>query len=425
MATDKQKHEGRVKIGHYILGDTLGVGTFGKVKGIYYELLGHMKGTTLVYIRSFKYGIYSHIASGCLQFLFPVYINVTSARCSCRMASFGWKRKAGDKVSKVAAQRFEAEATEEAEVDGNEVDWLHVIKRRKEVLLEDCAAKSKRLKDEGAILAGNGRMASFGWKRKAGDKVSKVAAQRFEAEATEEAEVDGNEVDWLHVIKRRKEVLLEDCAAKSKRLKDEGAILAGNGSHPRATASEDNTALGQLTGKPAGARPDYRGRWCTVLTVLQEVFPAVQAVEMAVRLNPRWWEAWQTLGRAQLILGEVALAVKSFQTAIHICPAECSLWEEDLSWALKLRERQRADEEAARLEEEAEKQLLAAPELIPDYDFESDKVVAACVAIAERQKQAEKYKKTAVIMTASSSVLTVSENKDSKTTPADQQFVKA
>ncbi|MGH0136692.1 UNVERIFIED_CONTAM: hypothetical protein FKN15_066565, partial [Acipenser sinensis] len=33
-------------------------------------------------------------------------------------------------------------------------------------------------------------------------------------------------------------------------------------SHPRATASEDNAALGQLTGKPAGARPDYRGRWC-------------------------------------------------------------------------------------------------------------------------------------------------------------------
>lgn len=33
MATEKQKNEGRVKIGHYILGDTLGVGTFGKVKG--------------------------------------------------------------------------------------------------------------------------------------------------------------------------------------------------------------------------------------------------------------------------------------------------------------------------------------------------------------------------------------------------------
>ncbi|MGH0169591.1 UNVERIFIED_CONTAM: hypothetical protein FKN15_057115 [Acipenser sinensis] len=35
-------------------------------------------------------------------------------------------------------------------------------------------------------------------------------------------------------------------------------------SHPRAAASEDNAALGQLTGKPAGARPDYRGCWCAV-----------------------------------------------------------------------------------------------------------------------------------------------------------------
>lgn len=29
---EKQKHDGRVKIGHYVLGVTLGVGTFGKVK---------------------------------------------------------------------------------------------------------------------------------------------------------------------------------------------------------------------------------------------------------------------------------------------------------------------------------------------------------------------------------------------------------
>ncbi|MGH0154382.1 UNVERIFIED_CONTAM: hypothetical protein FKN15_026755 [Acipenser sinensis] len=33
---------------------------------------------------------------------------------------------------------------------------------------------------------------------------------------------------------------------------------------PRATASEDNAALRQFTYKPAGARPDYRGRWCAV-----------------------------------------------------------------------------------------------------------------------------------------------------------------
>ncbi|XP_051906008.1 5'-AMP-activated protein kinase catalytic subunit alpha-1 [Hippocampus zosterae] len=41
MSTEKTKHEGRVKIGHYILGDTLGVGTFGKVKVGQHELTKH------------------------------------------------------------------------------------------------------------------------------------------------------------------------------------------------------------------------------------------------------------------------------------------------------------------------------------------------------------------------------------------------
>ncbi len=57
-------------------------------------------------------------------------------------------------------QQFEAEA-EKAEDGGprqdEDVDWLHAIKRRREILLEDCAAKSKRLKDEGTLLAEQGR----------------------------------------------------------------------------------------------------------------------------------------------------------------------------------------------------------------------------------------------------------------------------
>lgn len=44
-----------------------------------------------------------------------------------------------------------------------------------------------------------------------------------------------------------------------------------------------------------------------VLTILHEVFPAVKAAEMAVKFRPLWWEGWQTLGRAQLNLGEVDL----------------------------------------------------------------------------------------------------------------------
>ncbi|XP_068949021.1 5'-AMP-activated protein kinase catalytic subunit alpha-2 isoform X1 [Petaurus breviceps papuanus] len=38
---EKPKHDGRVKIGHYVLGDTLGVGTFGKVKIGEHQLTGH------------------------------------------------------------------------------------------------------------------------------------------------------------------------------------------------------------------------------------------------------------------------------------------------------------------------------------------------------------------------------------------------
>lgn len=41
------------------------------------------------------------------------------------------------------------------------------------------------------------------------------------------------------------------------------------------------------------------------LMELKEVFPAVQAAEKAVELDPTWSVARQTLGRAQLGLGEV------------------------------------------------------------------------------------------------------------------------
>lgn len=76
------------------------------------------------------------------------------------MASFGWKRKVGERVSKTTVQQFQQESEQvddEDDVEKEGVDWLHVIKRRREVLLEDCAAKSKRLKDEGTLLAEQGR----------------------------------------------------------------------------------------------------------------------------------------------------------------------------------------------------------------------------------------------------------------------------
>lgn len=44
-----------------------------------------------------------------------------------------------------------------------------------------------------------------------------------------------------------------------------------------------------------------------VLLHLCEVYPAVHMAKKAVHLKPNWWIGLQTLGRAQLGLGEVHL----------------------------------------------------------------------------------------------------------------------
>ena len=44
-----------------------------------------------------------------------------------------------------------------------------------------------------------------------------------------------------------------------------------------------------------------------VLLELDEIFPAIQAAEMAVSLNPQSHHSLQTLGRAQIAMGEIQL----------------------------------------------------------------------------------------------------------------------
>ncbi|XP_026067860.1 tetratricopeptide repeat protein 33-like [Carassius auratus] len=160
-----------------------------------------------------------------------------------------------------------------------------------------------------------------------------------------------------------------------------------------------------------------------VLITLQEVFLAVQSAEMATRLRPLWWEAWQTLGRAQLSLGEVELAVRSFQVALHMHPSERPLWEEDLGWALKLREQQKSLREREKQEEEARRLLVEAPELKSDYDFESDEVIEACTAMAERQKQYEDLKKTALVVDTHGVTKEVIVEDDSEPTSSSQSVL--
>ncbi len=48
---------------------------------------------------------------------------------------------------------------------------------------------------------------------------------------------------------------------------------------------------------------------CKVLLELGEVFPAIESGEKAVTLDPTWSLARQTLGRAQLGIGELDMVI--------------------------------------------------------------------------------------------------------------------
>ncbi|XP_041042362.1 tetratricopeptide repeat protein 33 [Carcharodon carcharias] len=165
-----------------------------------------------------------------------------------------------------------------------------------------------------------------------------------------------------------------------------------------------------------------------VLKILNEVFQAVQAAEMAVRLNPQWWEALQTLGRAQLSLGEITMAhplvhqaLRSFQTALHMCPNESSLWEDDLAWALELRRKQQEVGEEVTAERRVQRQEPGRQ--LPDYDFESDELVEACAAIAERDRRPA-VTRTSIFITASQGTECVTETAG-RPRQGDQNFIQA
>ncbi|KAE8636426.1 hypothetical protein XENTR_v10002988 [Xenopus tropicalis] len=214
-------------------------------------------------------------------------------------------------------------------------------------------------------------MASFGWKRKIGEKVSKAVSQHFEEEAADESVVlDSHEVDWLHAIKRKKGILLEDNTARSKRLKEEGSLLAEDGRHKEA-----------LT---------------------------------------KWDEAIQLTPEDAALYEMKAQAIRSFQIGLHICPANTELWEQDLNWARQLLQ-QKPDTESAEAAERKRGDITR--ELIPDYDFESDEVVAACDAISQRHKMAAANK--AIVVSASGSGDPAVRKEENMETNDSKEFIKA
>ncbi|RUS82430.1 hypothetical protein EGW08_009818 [Elysia chlorotica] len=176
-------------------------------------------------------------------------------------------------------------------------------------------------------------MKSFGWRRKAGAKVSKQLTQAFSADVKDEESASENESDWLPFAPRKVALSLEDANAKSERLKVEGAILAEAERYWEALKKWEEAI--QLT--PNNHKIlDMKAQ---ALMAVGEVFPALQTAEKTVRISPTWWVGHQTLGRALANVGEVKMAQRSFTRAVHLNPGNPELWTEDLLWVKSLLDR--------------------------------------------------------------------------------------
>lgn len=183
---------------------------------------------------------------------------------------------------------------------------------------------------------------AFGWKRKASGKVATVLAAAFAENCADENADPPEGVDWLSGYKRRRNLLLEDCAQKSRRLRQEGTTLAELDRCWEALKKFDEAL--QLT--PGDV--EIHEMRAQVLMLLREDFAAVQEAEQVVKLDPLWWVAHQTLGRAQLQLGEIQMALRSFCSAVHLNPADEELRTEDLLYTSHLLRKKLVAEETAK-----------------------------------------------------------------------------
>jgi len=177
-----------------------------------------------------------------------------------------------------------------------------------------------------------------------GGAVKREASVAFEAEAggEDDERVSSGEVDWISLAPPRRRVCcLEDATSKGERLRREGATLAEAERHWEAIQKWDEALL--FT--PADHR--LHEMKAQVYMSLCEVYPAVVSARRAVALNPNWWIAHQTLGRANLGIGEVKLALGCFSRALHLNPADEELLKDDLLWSLELLDKKRVSDELA------------------------------------------------------------------------------
>lgn len=167
-------------------------------------------------------------------------------------------------------------------------------------------------------------MTSFGWKRKQVTLQENPSTSGFSEEDDRDPEVESGEIDWLTAAKRHRGGALEDGRTKAERLRSDGVVLAESGRFWEAIRiwdealglTPDDARLYEMKAQVCGfgdgpgtaedtvPRDRLKIHPFQALIELREDFAAVQSAEEAVRYDPLWAEARQTLGRAQLNLGE-------------------------------------------------------------------------------------------------------------------------
>ena len=190
-------------------------------------------------------------------------------------------------------------------------------------------------------------MTSFGWKKKTPhlQKTNSVvqSSSTFSdskniSDNSDDSETEDTNHDWLKTYKKRKvNEKVENIEQKIIRLKNEGIKFAENEEYWQAIGRWDealkilqNINLIDITQKI------YHEMKSQAFIQLHEWEPAIESAKLALKVDPNWYSAHQTLGRAYLGVGNVLEAVRAFSRARHICPQDEEIKVQDLEWANSL-----------------------------------------------------------------------------------------
>eukprot|EP00040_Diaphanoeca_grandis_P022996 m.124476 g.124476 ORF g.124476 m.124476 type:complete len:224 (-) comp29063_c0_seq3:132-803(-) len=117
---------------------------------------------------------------------------------------------------------------------------------------------------------------------------------------------------------------LEDASSRSSRLEQEGVTLA--------EAQRFRPAIGRWNEAIECTPERFRlyEMKAQALMTLGEDFDAIKSVQTCVDMRPEWHQGWITLGRAQLGLGELDVALTSLQHALSLPSTDTSTMDEQL-----------------------------------------------------------------------------------------------